>query len=93
MALKPTDLKHCTPNDLTIADQMEKEIDKAMQHSFTNVGGTFQIKEGATQGAIREIQHRYQRAGWLVEYHSDQREGSWLAFKLPQPCSRSEDGY
>lgn len=92
MAVKPTELKHCTPNDLTIADQMEKEIDAYMKQKFTHQGGTFQIKEGATQGAINEIQRRYSAAGWTTKLNSDQREGTWLEFKPTPPASHGTWG-
>ena len=92
MAVKPGDLKHCTPNDMRIADQMEKEIDEHMREKFTHQGGTWQIREGATPGAILEIQRRYGSAGWTVKHDSDQREGSWLTFRPTPPASHGTWG-
>jgi hypothetical protein len=64
---------------------IEQEIDRNLADKTPTSDGYINIyaPRQLDSSNFRIIQHKYLAAGWLsVEYHSDQREGEWMVFKL-----------
>jgi nicotinamidase/pyrazinamidase len=84
MVIKPQELaeKYRQKNATQLA-RLEHFIDKKLVENFVpeNIDGVcIAFERGLAQMTIREIQERYQAAGWTVKYESDQREGDYLRF-------------
>lgn len=82
MALGPEIFnKKFTENIQAIENEIDRRLaDKSpTSEGYINIDAPRQLDSSN----FRIIQHKYLAAGWLsVEYHSDQREGEWMVFKL-----------
>jgi hypothetical protein len=58
---------------------LEKKIDNWLSTRSGDWSGF--DTSGISSGARREIEARYREAGWIVDYYSDQRDGSYWTFK------------
>jgi len=68
------------------ADEMEEHIDRCLPKSSNEAGRVFvgldKCNVRLNSAVQDEIRRRYLMAGWAsVEFHSDQREGSWVELK------------
>lgn len=86
MAITPQQAMQLTEADKAKVKTLEREIDKAIlgSNELTRHGRvTFPAPKELYPGAriYREIEKLYQKAGWKVEYHSDQRDGDWLTLR------------
>lgn len=77
-----------------VVDASKKDINEIVKH-FDNVLSSKQSAlefasqqriliynfPSNTSSFIKELKKIYEPLGWKIEYHSDQRDGSWITFE------------
>jgi hypothetical protein len=66
-------------------ERIEQEIDRKLVGNSPTLEGILYIDAPRELDSLnfKIIKNKYLSAGWLdVEYHSDQRDGEWISFKL-----------
>jgi len=81
MVLTPQQAKKHADAKVNI-EALEAKIDTALTEAAAqgDVGATIDADIFPNQRALALIKERYGAVGWAVTYHSDQREGSYVAF-------------
>lgn len=84
MAIKKSDIARFVAEDIEGALRSHEEaIDNFLRIKGAEQGMTgyaIYDTKGMRTAIIRGLLDRYQNAGWRVEFHADQRDGSYLQF-------------
>lgn len=79
MAVKKAEISNGFTEALqTEADCLEKLIDKHLKEKYSGNIATVMLTEGfPNEGVRNELERRYNKAGWVVKFDSDQRD-AWI---------------
>lgn len=91
MAITPLEAAQIRDEELAQADALEKEYDAQIREQYAAGRKVYVGLSGKVSERVRkEVMRRYAAAGWIVEYHCDQRDGASLTFT---PSSPAPGGY
>lgn len=80
MAVKPTDCTELADTERRILAEQEAQIDAYLSTHYIAGEKCYVSIPSLSQRVLKELKARYNRTGWVVEYHSDQRDGPSLTF-------------
>ncbi|OHA50029.1 MAG: hypothetical protein A2991_01765 [Candidatus Terrybacteria bacterium RIFCSPLOWO2_01_FULL_58_14] len=71
-------LGRLTQDQEAAASALEATIDAEIRRNYVGRELVVTISHWPHERIRQELERRYREAGWILSFHSDQRDGSWI---------------